>query len=147
MAPMTILSGCRKSVTATPSRRNSGFDTTAMSSRCINDCMAALVPTGVVDLLTMMLSAGSRSRTSSMTSEMAEISARPSSPWGVGRQRKTNSLSVTAWRAPRTNLRVCWDSPSCRSSGKRASWIGTWPLFSSSTFVSSMSAQITVWPR
>ena len=50
--PTTIRSGPRKSRTAEPSRRNSGFDTTATSSRSSISAVRAAVPTGTVDLFT-----------------------------------------------------------------------------------------------
>ena len=44
--------------TAEPSRRNSGFDTTTMSSRPSTRSTARVDPTGTVDLLTTTASAG-----------------------------------------------------------------------------------------
>src|SRR5438067_11237364 len=57
--PMTMRSGCRKSCTAEPSRRNSGLDATITSSRP-NACSTTRVdPTGTVDMFTTTDSAGS----------------------------------------------------------------------------------------
>ena len=50
-APMTTRSGWRKSVTALPSRRNSGFDTTDTSERPSARSTTRVEPTGTVDLL------------------------------------------------------------------------------------------------
>ena len=45
-APTTIRSGCRLSETAVPSRRNSGFETTATSWRSVTRSTSRAVPTG-----------------------------------------------------------------------------------------------------
>jgi hypothetical protein len=50
--PITTRSGLRKSATADPSRRNSGFDTTDTSSRRSSAATTRAEPTGTVDLLT-----------------------------------------------------------------------------------------------
>jgi hypothetical protein len=54
--PTTTLSGRLKSSMAAPSRRNSGFETTAKSASGLSLRMIAstssLVPTGTVDLMT-----------------------------------------------------------------------------------------------
>src|SRR5262245_2960982 len=50
-APMTTRSGLRQSLTAEPSRRNSGFDTTDTSSRSSAAATTRVEPTGTVDLL------------------------------------------------------------------------------------------------
>ncbi len=50
--PITTRSGWRKSCTAVPSRRNSGFDTTNTSLRWRTRSTAMVEPTGTVDLLT-----------------------------------------------------------------------------------------------
>ena len=52
--PTTIRSGWRLSLTAVPSRRNSGLDTTAMSDRPMVRSTRFTVPTGTVDLLMTM---------------------------------------------------------------------------------------------
>ena len=49
---MTIRSGCSQSWTAVPSRRNSGFDTTAVSGRPRAATTTLAEPTGTVDLVT-----------------------------------------------------------------------------------------------
>ena len=50
--PTTMRSGCRKSWTAVPSRRNSGLDTTDTSGRRSTRSTTLVEPTGTVDLLT-----------------------------------------------------------------------------------------------
>ena len=52
--PITTRSGCRKSLTAEPSRRNSGLDTTNTSLRPSACSTRRVEPTGTVDLLTTM---------------------------------------------------------------------------------------------
>ena len=54
--PTTMRSGFRKSCTAEPSRRNSGFDTTLTSGRSSTRSTTRAEPTGTVDLLTTTLS-------------------------------------------------------------------------------------------
>ena len=55
---MTTRSGCRKSVTALPSRRNSGLDTTETSERPSARSTTRVEPTGTVDLLITTALAG-----------------------------------------------------------------------------------------
>ena len=57
--PTTMRSGWRKSCTADPSRRNSGFDTTRTSGRPSTRSTTLVEPTGTVDLFTTMASGGS----------------------------------------------------------------------------------------
>src|SRR6266568_4177283 len=61
--PITMRSGWRKSCTADPSRRNSGFDATVTSSRPRACSTTRVEPTGTVDLLTTTDSAGSTGAT------------------------------------------------------------------------------------
>src|SRR3954452_14005102 len=56
--PITTRSGFRKSCTADPSRRNSGFDTTLTSGRPNTRSTTFALPTGTVDLLTTTASNG-----------------------------------------------------------------------------------------
>src|SRR5688500_16407803 len=58
-APITMRSGWRKSWMAEPSRRNSGFETTATSLRPSARSTTRVDPTGTVDLLTTIASLGS----------------------------------------------------------------------------------------
>ena len=53
--------GLRKSLTADPSRRNSGLETTATSGRFITRSTTLVEPTGTVDLLTTIEFGGSTS--------------------------------------------------------------------------------------
>src|SRR5439155_14095013 len=69
-APITMRSGLRKSCTAEPSRRNSGFDTTRTSSRCSASSTTRVDPTGTVDLLTTIDSLGSTGPIASAATRM-----------------------------------------------------------------------------
>ena len=51
-APITTRSGCRKSSTAEPSRKNSGFEATPMSERPRMRSTSRVLPVGTVDLFT-----------------------------------------------------------------------------------------------
>ena len=59
--PITTRSGCRKSLTADPSRRNSGLDTTATSERPRACSTRRVEPTGTVDLFTTTVPGASTS--------------------------------------------------------------------------------------
>ena len=102
-APTTIRSGWRLSWTAVPSRRNSGLDTTVTSCRPSTRSTTRVEPTGTVDLLTMTVPGRRWGPISSATASTKERSADPSSPWGVGTHRNTNSAPSTAAVAPTTN--------------------------------------------
>lgn len=56
--PTTTRSGRRKSSTAEPSRKNSGFDTTRTSGRLNTRSTTFVLPTGTVDLFTTIASYG-----------------------------------------------------------------------------------------
>ena len=86
-APITMRSGCRKSCTADPSRRNSGFDTTCTSGRRSTRCTTPVDPTGTVDLLTTIDSDASRGPISAATASTKLRSTDPSLPCGVGTHR------------------------------------------------------------
>src|SRR5689334_1037145 len=81
--PMTMRVGSRKSRTAVPSRRNSGFDATptscaaplSLSQRAIR----LAVPTGTVDLVTTTASGASTGPISRTTASTADRSASPDS--------------------------------------------------------------------
>ena len=79
-APMTILSGWRKSCTADPSRRNSGFEATVTSDRSSARSTTWVEPTGTVDLLTTIEPAGRCGPISLAACSMKLMSARPSLP-------------------------------------------------------------------
>ncbi len=142
-APMTTRSGMRKSLTAVPSRRNSGFDTTETSSRCSTFSTAIVEPTGTVDLLTTTAPGLSTGAISRAACSMYDRSALPSSPCGVGTHRKTMSASVAAACEPSTNS----IRPSVRASfticSSPSSTIGMWPSLSMSTLRGSMSPHTT----
>src|SRR5215218_7954844 len=80
--PMTTRSGWRKSWTAVPSRRNSGFDTTATSARWSACSTTRVEPTGTVDLLITTASVRRWGEIDSAAAWMYDRSAEPSSPWG-----------------------------------------------------------------
>src|SRR6476619_4436475 len=98
--PMTTRFGWRKSRTEDPSRRNSGFDATPISSVAPEAarirCTSRVDPTGIVDLLMTTAFSRSTGAISRVTSSTNERSAAPSSPWGVGTHRKTNSADPAA---------------------------------------------------
>ena len=104
-APTTTRSGWRLSWTAVPSRRNSGLETTVMSSRPVTCSTSVAVPTGTVDLLTTTAPGTRAAAISSAAASTWERSAEPSSPWGVGTQRKTNSAPAAASAAEATKRR------------------------------------------
>ncbi len=68
--PMTTRSGCRKSLTAEPSRRNSGLDTTKTSLRPSASSTRRVEPTGTVDLLTTIEPAASSGAISAAAASM-----------------------------------------------------------------------------
>src|SRR4051794_27454245 len=70
LVPMTMRSGCRKSCTAEPSRRNSGFDTTNTSLRPSARSTTPVDPTGTVDLLTTTVSGVRTGPTSAAAASM-----------------------------------------------------------------------------
>ena len=133
--PMTILSGCRKSWIALPSRRNSGFDTTLTSDLPRVSSITAAEPTGTVDFVTTVASALKKGPISFETLSIKDVSAVPSSPCGVGKHKKMKSASETA----RSLLDVknnLFDSTPIKSRSKRpSSTIGHIPLVSWSNFV------------
>src|SRR5215213_1542395 len=92
-APTTTRSGFKKSSTAEPSRKNSGFETTRTSARFRTRSTTLVEPTGTVDLLTTIDSYGSTSAISAHAACTYDRSADPSSPCGVGTQRNAISQS------------------------------------------------------
>src|SRR5215813_759241 len=144
--PTTIRSGCKKSATVLPSRRNSGLLTTPTSSRPSDFAIRFAVPTGTVDLVTMIPPAGSSRRHASTTPSTADSSGIPSGPVGVGRHRNTISASVTAAVTPVTNDSRPDVSPARNSSARPGSRISTSPQASRDTLPESTSAHITRCP-
>src|SRR5262245_15669357 len=86
-APITTRSGLRKSCTAEPSRRNSGFDTTWTSDRPRTRSTTLVDPTGTVDLLMTTASGCSASAIDAAAVSMYDRSAEPSGLCGVGTHR------------------------------------------------------------
>jgi hypothetical protein len=68
--PITTRSGCRKSCTAEPSRRNSGLDTTNTSERPSACSTTRVEPTGTVDLLMTIASGWRKGPTSRAADSM-----------------------------------------------------------------------------
>ena len=96
---MTTRSGFRKSSTAVPSLRNSGFDTTAtgwLVSPLTTSRTRAAVPTGTVDLFTRIFGPFIARPISRATSSTCDRSADPSSSCGVPTAMKSTSLARTA---------------------------------------------------
>src|SRR5262245_17774606 len=148
--PMTMRCGWRKSRTAVPSRRNSGFDATRAScdtpDSASQRATRRVVPTGTVLLLTTTASGCRSGAISRATASIAARSAPPSSPWGVPTHRKTKSASRTAAAAPTTNCSRWIDRPSATRPGRPSSRIGISPLVRRATRSASMSAQRTSCP-
>ena len=89
--PITTRSGFMKSSTATPSRKNSGFDTTSKSTWALLAIAAwtnSEVPTGTVLLSMMTVYSVNNGPKSFATCKMYFKSAEPSSPGGVGKAKK-----------------------------------------------------------
>ena len=116
--PITMRSGCRKSWTAEPSRRNSGFDTTSTSGRPSARSTTRVEPTGTVDLLTTTAPGGRSGRDlAGRGLDVARGRPTPSSPCGVGTHRKTNSAVGDRGRgAERRSAGGRWRRPSATSS-------------------------------
>ena len=146
-APTTMRSGWRLSATAVPSRRNSGLETTVTSGRPSTRSTTRVDPTGTVDLFTMTEPGERWGPISSATASTKERSAEPSSSWGVGTHRNTNSAPCTAAVAPTTNRRRPAAWPSRTSSSRWSSTMGTLPCSSMATLAGSTSPQVTRWPR
>ena len=131
---MTMRSGCRKSWTAWPSRRNSGFDATVTCSRGVpasasTRCTNRVEPTGTVDLLTTIAfgaSTGAISRATLL--DEAEVGR------AVGALRRLHAQEHDLGaRGPRSRRRRRTSAASRRgpprsSAGRPSSRIGTSPL-------------------
>ncbi|MEY3575055.1 MAG: hypothetical protein RLZZ88_198 [Actinomycetota bacterium] len=96
VAPMRIRSGLKKSRTALPSRRNSGFDATCTSCREMMSASRAAVPAGTVERVTTMVPGFSTGAAVSTTDSTNDRSAAPSSPCGVGTHTNTIDADCTA---------------------------------------------------
>ena len=141
--PTTTRSGLRKSCTAEPSRKNSGFETTLTSGRPITRSTTLALPTGTVDLLTTTASYGRTGPTSRAAASMYVRSADPSSPCGVGTHRNAISQSAAATAAPSTNDSRPSAMPSATRSCSPSSTIGITPRRRLAILTGSMSAQTT----
>ncbi|MCY1507107.1 hypothetical protein D9M68_413730 [compost metagenome] len=132
--PMMMRSGRMQSSTAEPSLRNSGLDTTCMSSarpwRASASSRRALmrwaVPTGEVDLLITTLASAACVAMVSATASTYFMSALPSSSGGVPTAMKMTSAkptpraaSVVKYRRPAA--RLPWSNES-RPGSKRGEW-------------------------
>src|SRR5918994_5919254 len=148
---MTTRLGSRKSRTAVPSRRNSGFDATPMDpagtpASASNRSTSAAVPTGTVDLL-MTTDPGRRIGAISRTAaSRMERSAAPAWFGGVCTHKKTNSAFRTAVAAPTTKVGRRAARPSATNAGRPSSRTGTSPLLRRATFSRSSSPHTTSWP-
>ena len=151
--PMTMRSGCWVSLTAKPSRRNSGFQASSASapagaSSAIRAATRPAVPTGTVDLPTT--SAGrSRwgARPEKAFSTWLTSAASPSGCWGVPTQTKCSSpnAATSAYESvkrsrPEATVRA-------RSSSSCGSYMGASPRDSASRFSRSISMPSTSCPR
>ena len=146
-APTTIRSGCRLSITAVPSRRNSGFETTLMSGRPITCSTMVAEPTGTVDLLTTMAPGTRCVAISLAASSTYERSADPSLLCGVDTQRKTNSAPATASTADWTKERFPASTAPVTMSASPVSTIGRRPARSVDNRLASRSASTTRCPK
>ncbi len=97
--PITTRSGRRKSSTAAPSFRNSGFETIARGwvvRLVISLRTRAAVPTGTVDFKTTVFGPFMARAMPRETSRTAARSAAPLASWGVPTATKMTSLPLTA---------------------------------------------------
>jgi hypothetical protein len=146
-APITTRSGCRKSCTADPSRRNSGIETTWMSLRPITCSMIRVDPTGTVDALTTIVSGARWGPISAATASSDLRSEGPSGPSGPDTHRYTNSVSATASADPTLKRSRPRPMPSRSSAPSPTSRMGTSPPERRLIRSASMSVQVTSWPR
>ena len=113
VVPITTRSGFMKSSTATPSLKNSGFDTTSNTTFALAEIFAltlSAVPTGTVLLSTITVYSFKSEPNSPATPSMYFKSAEPSSPGGVGRARKM----ILAFLIPSSRLFVNCNLPCLR---------------------------------
>ncbi len=97
-APTITRSGFMKSLRASPSFKNSGFDATANSCRVrffIKASILSPVPTGTVDFVTTTAQPVSASAMLSAALKMNDKSADPSAPGGVPTASKMTSAPAT----------------------------------------------------
>src|SRR3990170_8497795 len=104
-APKMILSGFIQSLTAEPSLRNSGLETTSKGMFTLRFCNVFVIccltkkalPTGTVDLFTMTRWLGIWWAIWATASERQERSQLPSAEEGVGTQRKQTLALLTPY--------------------------------------------------
>ncbi len=145
-------SGLRKSRTACPSRRNSGFDATVTPSARApasdrTRCTKRVEPTGTVDLLTTTVFGARTGAISRATFSTKVRSAAPSAPWGVCTQRNTISAFWAAVAAPDHELEAVRGQALLDELGQTELEDRDLPFFRRATRSASMSAQRTSWPR
>ncbi|MEY3452573.1 MAG: hypothetical protein RL574_311 [Actinomycetota bacterium] len=143
VAPIKMRSGLKKSRTALPSRRNSGFDATCTSRRPMMPASRAAVPAGTVDRVTTIAPGRSAAAAVCTTDSTNDKSAEPSSPCGVGTQTNTmEAVETAATRSPE-KLRRRVRSPVRTSSCKFGSCNSTCPEASRPSFSTFVSTHTT----
>ncbi len=152
--PMMMRSGRLQSATAAPSFRNSGLLTTSKamlaprSAKTVRTASATLsaVPTGTVDLLTMVLGAAMWVATVRATASTCCKSALPSSSGGVPTARKISLPCATPSAASVVKRRrpAAWLASTMGA--RPGSWMGIWPARSAVTLAASMSTHTTSCP-
>ena len=150
-APMTIRSGCRKSCTAEPSRKNSGLLATSYSGippagRRRARSMPAPVWTGTVLFSTMSLKPSGRPAMLPTASSIWERSVRPSGRAGVPTHRKTMSEHSSISAVDVVNLGRPDCRVDCSSSPSPGSYTIGSPRARRATRSASLSMPTTVWP-
>ena len=104
-------------------------------------------PTGTVDLFTTIASCSRTPEISVTASSSIEVSADPSSSWGVGTQRRRIPLTAPASAAPNTKERRPEASTLPSISSRPSSTMVGRPAESILILAASMSPARTVWPR
>src|SRR3569833_2214683 len=148
-APTITRSGFMKSLTASPSFRNSGFDATANSCLVRAFMRASIlspVPTGTVDFVTMTAQPVSASATSSAALKMYCRSAEPSGPGGVPTASRMMSAPATPLATSVVNSRRPSAAIVSTSLTRPGSMMRSSLLFRPSIFDLSRSQQATSYP-
>src|ERR1700733_3126161 len=147
---MTIRSGCRKSSTDVPSRRNSGLEATSYLSpfvlctdRCLRNC--APVCTGTVLFSMIRRYPVARFAIARATPSIADRSASPFGKGGVPTQIKIASPQTIASSVDPKCNRPFFRTAAITSS-RCGSKRGITPLCSFESFSTSLSLQNTSWP-
>lgn len=142
-APISNRSGCKKSCTALPSRKNSGFEATCTLPRPIILRKRAAVPTGTVERVTMIAPGRTIGAIFSATASTSEVLAEPSGDCGVGTQIKMMEARAAASVADAQNVKRFKRMPSRTISARFGSHKSTCPAFSRRSFLSLASAHTT----